>query len=170
MLFRSTGSAPGIDYAASPQAAPGIGGALSLEGARFCAIEDCAIRHVGLYAVDLRDGCRGNRIVGNEITDCGGGGVKATGADAHGAEGRRTGRNRITDNHIHACGRVFHSAVGVILRHAFDNVVAHNHIHDLFYSGISVGWVWGYTDSVTRGNLIEANHIHDLGQDRKSVV
>lgn len=158
-----TGSAPGIDYAASPQAAVHLGGAISLEGALSCAIEDCVIRHVGLYGVDVRDGCRGNRIVGNQITDCGGGGVKVSGADAHGPEGRLTGLNRITDNHVHSCGRVFHSAVGIILRHSYGNVVAHNHIHELYYSGISCGWVWGYTDNVSRGNIIEGNHIHDLG-------
>jgi hypothetical protein len=158
-----SGSAPGIDYGAAPQAAANLGGTVSLAGARHCAIEDCEVRHVGLYAIDLADGCRGNRVVGNEISDCGGGGVKLSGADARGPACRRSGNTRITDNHIHACGRVFHSAVGVILRHAADNVVAHNHIHDLFYTGISCGWVWGYGESVTRGNRIEANHVHDLG-------
>ena len=158
-----TGSAPGIDYAASPQAAAHLGGAVSMEGALFCALEDCVIRHVGLYGVDLKDGCRGNRIVGNQVTDCGGGGVKVSGADAHGPDEKLTGLNRVTDNHIHSCGRVFHSAVGIILRHSFGNVIAHNHIHELYYSGISCGWVWGYGDNVSRGNIIEGNHIHDLG-------
>jgi hypothetical protein len=158
-----TGSTPGIEYAASPQAAAGLGGAISLEGTLFCAIEECTIRHVGLYGVDVRSGCRGNRIVGNEMTDCGGGGVKMSGADAHGRESMQTGNNRVTDNHIHSCGRIFHSATGIILRHAFGNVVAHNHIHDLYYSGVSCGWVWGYGPNVSRGNIIEKNHIHDLG-------
>ena len=158
-----TGSEPGIDYAASPQAAAHLGGAISLLGARFCAVEECIIRHVGRYGFNLGNGCHGNRIVGNEIADCGGGGVKISGADAHGDESLHTANNRVTDNHIQSCGRIFHSAVGIILRHTFGNVIAHNHIHDLFYSGISCGWVWGYGPNVSRGNIIEANHIHDLG-------
>ena len=39
-----------IDYAAAPQAAYNVPGAISLAGARYCAIEDCTIAHVGGYA------------------------------------------------------------------------------------------------------------------------
>ena len=44
------------------------------------------------------------------------------------------------------------------------NVISHNHIHDLYYTGISVGWRWGYAESAVRDNVIEKNHIHDIGQ------
>jgi len=158
-----TGSPPGIDFASSPQAASRVPAVFSLRGARHCVIEECAIRHVGLYAVELADGCVGNRVVGNDMFDLGAGGVKISGADAHGPAARRTGNNKVTDNHIHTCGRVFHSAVGVLSRHSFGNDISHNHIHDLFYSGVSCGWVWGYGDSVSANNRIEKNHIHDLG-------
>ena len=70
----------------------------------------------------------------------------------------------MTDNEIRSFGRVFSSAVGIFVRHAFGNTIAHNHVHDGFYTGISVGWVWGYGPSVTRDNRIEKNHIHDIGQ------
>ncbi len=50
------------------------------------------------------------------------------------------------------------------MRHAAGNRIAHNHIHDLFYSGISVGWSWGYGESVARDNAIAHNHVHDVGQ------
>jgi hypothetical protein len=153
----------GAHFAASPQAAVDLPGVIALQGARYCALEACKIEHIGWYAMDLGDGCVGNRIVGNEIADMGAGGIKANGGDAPGPQSLRTGNNVITDNHIHDGGQVFHSAVGIILRHSFGNVVAHNHIHDLFYTAISCGWVWGYAEGVSRDNLIEKNHIHDLG-------
>jgi hypothetical protein len=153
----------GADYASSPQSAHHIPGVLYLEGARGCAIEDCTIEHVGWYAVELADGSTANRIIGNEMADLGCGGVKVNGSNAQGSLARRTGKNLITDNHIHHTGRVFHQGVGVFSKHSFGNVIAHNHIHDLYYSAISVGWIWGFGDSVSKNNLIEKNHIHHLG-------
>lgn len=43
------------------------------------------------------------------------------------------------------------------------NTVAHNHIHHGGYTGVSVGWVWGYNRSVSQNNRIEFNHIHHIG-------
>jgi hypothetical protein len=154
---------PGIDFASAPQAAFNIPGVIYLEGARFCALENCRVAHVGGYAVELSQGCQGNRLVGNEFFDLGAGGVKLDGADVEAPLAMRTGNNRVADNHIHSGGRVFHSAIGVLAVHSFGNTIAHNHIHDFFYTGISCGWVWGYTDNVSRDNRIEHNHIHDIG-------
>jgi hypothetical protein len=150
-------------YAASPQAASHVPGAIQLEGARYCAFEDCTIQHLGFYAFNLVDGCIGNRIVGNTMFDLGAGGVKLNGADVHGTQAHQNGNNTITDNHIHVGGRVYHSGIGVCARHSFGNTISHNHIHDFFYSAISCGWVWGYRDSISHNNRIEKNHLHDLG-------
>jgi hypothetical protein len=45
-----------------------------------------------------------------------------------------------------------------------ENRVVHNHIHDLFYSGISVGSFQDFGPSQAAGNVVESNHIHDIGQ------
>ena len=89
--------------------------------------------------------------------------MKLNGATAEQSPLRRNGRNRVTDNHIHHGGKVFHSAVGILSMHSFGNALSHNHIHDLYYSGISCGWVWGYRDNISHDNHIEHNHIHHLG-------
>lgn len=154
---------PEVAFAAAPQAACNIAGGIVFMGARNCAVEDCAIEHAGGYAVQLADGCQFNRIVGNEMCDLGAGGVTMNGADVQGPASHRTGNNAITDNHIHAGGRVFPSAIGIFSAHAFGNDMSHNHIHDFYYTGISCGWVWGYADSISKDNRIEHNHIHHLG-------
>ncbi|MBS3734888.1 MAG: right-handed parallel beta-helix repeat-containing protein [Phycisphaerae bacterium] len=151
-------------YNRAAQSAAKMPGAIELRGAREIAFEDCAIRHAGNYAFDIQDGCAFCRIVGCEISDIGAGGIKVDGANAKGPRRRRTGNNIISDNHIHALGRVHHCGPAITLKNTFGNYVAHNHIHDLYYTGISVGWVWGYAESVARDNRIEKNHIHDVGQ------
>lgn len=151
------------DYASGGQAAWNVPGAIRLRGARNCALENCAVRQVGYYGIELADGCFNNRIVGCSISDLGAGGLKLNGAAACGPASCRNGNNRITDNHIHEGGRVFPSACGILAMHSFGNTIAHNHIHHFFYSGVSVGWVWGFGDSVARDNRIEKNHIHHLG-------
>lgn len=152
-----------IDYASAPQAACNVPGVISLEGARYCTIENCSIAHIGWYGIELVNGCMSNRIVGNEIYDAGAGGIKLNGSDVNGSSLLRTCNNRVTDNHIYNCGRVFHSAVGVLSMHSYGNHFCHNHIHDLYYSGISCGWIWDYGKNISANNLIEKNHIHNLG-------
>lgn len=151
--------------AAAPQAACDVPGVVLFEGARHCALEDCTIEHIGWYGVEIGDACRGLRVVGNTIRDMGAGGVKINGAAARDMSPIRvTGQHRITDNVITAGGRIFHSAVGVLAMNAFGLVISHNHIHDLFYTGVSVGWEWGYHENVSRDNRVEKNHIHNIGQ------
>lgn len=149
----------------SKQAEVDVPAAIQLEAARSCSIENCVIRHVGAYAIEIADGCMSNRVVGNELHDLAAGGVHINGSDASGPRARRCGNNRVTDNHIHHVGVVFHGAVGILSRHAFGSVIAHNHIHDVIYSGISCGWCWSYDEQVARDNLIEKNHVHHLGRD-----
>jgi len=40
--------------------------------------------------------------------------------------------------------------------------VLHNQIYNLPYSGISLGWGWGFTVNYTSGNFIHGNLIHDV--------
>jgi parallel beta-helix repeat protein len=146
------------------QAAMEVPGAVQASGLRHAAIENCRLVNLGTYGIDLADGCQDVRIVGNEIARTGAGGIKLNGAGPGGPEARRTCRNVITDNHIHDGGQVWHSAVGILVRQAGENLVAHNHIHHLYYTGISVGWTWGYAETASKGNIVEYNHIHDIGQ------
>lgn len=149
---------------ASPQAAIEKPGAFSAEGAVSCTIEHCVFEHLGNYAIDLGQGCKNNYIVGNTLYDLGAGGIKIGEPAIRKDERLLTIKNRITDNHIHHYGRVFPEAVGIWIGQSSYNTIAHNHIHDGFYTGISVGWTWGYSESNAHHNMIEYNHVHDLGK------
>ncbi|HET6486245.1 MAG TPA: right-handed parallel beta-helix repeat-containing protein, partial [Spirochaetia bacterium] len=151
-------------YGAATQAACNLGGVISGEYAQDCTLRDLTIRNTGHYAVVLGRGCRRVTVAGNRMEDLGAGGVRLNGGNAYAEKSAHNGEHQITDNEILHGGRVFLSAVGVLLMHSYGNLVAHNHIQDFYYTGVSCGWVWGYDASVSRDNRIEYNHIHDIGQ------
>ena len=155
----------GEDYpiGGSVQAANFVPGAVVFRGARDCAVTDCTLEHAGLYGLEFEEGCRNCSAVGNHLHDLGAGGIRGGGTDLDGHIVGRTGHLRITDNHIYDIGRIFHQGVGVFLTHAFDCLVAHNHIHHSCYTGISTGWTWGFRETPSRNNVIEHNLIHDIG-------
>jgi hypothetical protein len=156
-------SLPGQD-AGDLQAADSVPGAVVVRGARHIAFDRCRFINLGTYGIELGKGAFDCRIRHSEFAHLAGGGIKLDGGGATSPERERNGRHHLTDNHLHHLGELYHSAVGVLSQHSFGNTIAHNHIHHLYYTAISAGWVWGYGDSVSRDNLIEANDIHDIGQ------
>ncbi|MEM0043004.1 MAG: right-handed parallel beta-helix repeat-containing protein [Thermofilaceae archaeon] len=147
----------------SPQAAVNVPGAIYLRGARNVVIEDCTVRLVGGYAIEIGEGCRGVRVEGCRLYDLGAGGIKVGTQHVPRSEWEKVEFIEVAGNRIERGGRVFHSAVGVWVGQArFVRVVA-NEIADLFYTGVSVGWTWGYGESFACCNLIEGNVIHDIG-------
>ncbi len=154
---------PSMEYASGVQSAFNVPGVITMQGADSCGITNCTIAHCGWYALQLAEGCTGIHISKNSLHDLGAGGIIADGADHDGLPSMRTGHSYIADNHIYNIGGVFHSACGIALIHSFNNTVRHNTIHDTNHSGISSGWIWGYGMSITRENLIEKNHIYNLG-------
>jgi hypothetical protein len=151
------------------QAAIRIRGDLSAEAAADCVIEDCTFSHLSGYAIDLGRGCQRNRIVRNNIFDIGAGGLRL-GEPGDKLPDAFTANHGhvVTDNHLHALGRIYSSAIGVLILQSGTNRVAHNHIHDLYYTAVSVGWNWGYQETPCRENVIEFNHMHDIGQSMLS--
>jgi hypothetical protein len=146
------------------QAAMTVAAAVTMTGARQCRIEHCTLRNLGAYGVDVGRGCRDNAFTGNELAYLGGGGFRVNGGTDGAHPLDRTAGNLIVDNHLHHYGEVFPAAVGVLLMHTDGNQVTHNHIHHGWYTGVSIGWEWGYLRSVSRDNQIDFNHIHHIGQ------
>lgn len=93
----------------------------------------------------------------------GAGGVKIGEEIIRDDETEQTHGIDISDCRIYDGGLVFHSGVGIWIGQSYDNRIAHNWIRDLYYSGISVGWTWGYGPSSARGNVIEFNEVSNIG-------
>ena len=70
----------------------------------------------------------------------------------------------ISSNEISYGGHVFPSGVGVLSQRAKYVIIADNAVHHHRYSGISVGWLWGYAELFTSHVSIRGNYIYDVGQ------
>jgi hypothetical protein len=146
------------------QAAVEIGAAFEAQFADSCVVEHCRFTRLGEYAIDFGRGCRSNTVAGCEMFDLGGGGVRVGETDFKNATATPNFGNSVTDNHIHDIGLVNAPAVGALILLSASNTVAHNEIDHTYYTAISVGWSWGYQPNPCRGNLVEYNHLHDIGQ------
>jgi concanavalin A-like lectin/glucanase superfamily protein/uncharacterized protein DUF2341/carbohydrate esterase-like sialic acid-specific acetylesterase/parallel beta helix pectate lyase-like protein/glycosyl hydrolase family 141 len=182
LTFAHTEWEPPADYASSLQAGIEVPGALFFEYAERCTVTGCGLQHLGNYGIEVGVGCAGLEITRNRLTDLGAGGIRighlfTWETDGSGRltergekrkasmpQGSRSKRVTVADNEISHLGRLTPEAVGVFIGDNPDNKVVHNHIHDLYYSGISVGSVQDFGPSQAAGNVIEHNLIHDIGQ------
>ena len=143
-----------------PQAAATVRGMIRAEGCNDFTLEDCRILNAGGYGIEVGPGCHRWRISGNTLKHCGAGGIRV------GDSGKANAPEGIafSDNEIAHYGRIFPAGVGVLIMQSGKNRIAHNLIHDGYYTGISVGWTWGYEEGPCRENVIEFNHVHTIGQ------
>lgn len=134
---------------------------LTVNNAENVIFERCEISHIGEYGLWFKD-CSDCQAVKSRFIDLGAGAARIGGD-------KMDQRNKIENCVLTQGGRFFASATGVwIGQNTEDIELMHCDISDFYYTGVSVGWVWGYNGGHAFRNRIEFNRIHKIGQGAMS--
>ncbi|HUW61244.1 MAG TPA: right-handed parallel beta-helix repeat-containing protein [Candidatus Bathyarchaeia archaeon] len=159
-------------------------GAIELFYAANCIFElGCRVQHTGASGIVLGAGCSSNVIEACSLSDIGGNGImvgwrgktKLTNAlgeiyvaagDSHLAADWADpadvpSRNLIACNTIDRAAAVNLGCVGIFDAFASGTRIGSNHVYDLPYTGVSIGFRWSTEPTSQRGAQIHNNHIHD---------
>ena len=148
------------------QAANVVGAAVEVVNSKGVAFERIAVRDVSGYAVRLGRGVHNSSVMHSVFEDLGAGGVRV-GSDKWSPKLPQSDVASgilVSNNVIRRCGRLFPEGVGVLVQFAADCKIADNDIEDLFYTGISSGWSWGYHATPNKRIRIVGNRIRRIGQ------
>ncbi|WP_051866561.1 right-handed parallel beta-helix repeat-containing protein [Streptomyces griseus] len=139
------------------------------------------ITHTGGTGIDLADGSKNSTITGSYIHDTSGGGVSVGEVDDYYLTdtSRMTTGDTVSQNWISDVGQDYSDAVGIWAGYTRGLTLSHNDIGHTPYSGMSLGWGWGYASPCSMqsaqglttcqhgtiyagDNQILDNHVHDV--------
>ncbi len=143
-----------------PQAAFEVPAAILISSSNGINFTDCLFENISYTAVKFDKAAHNCNILSSRFNEIGGNAVFIHGDFIVPSA---TKNINVKDCHISYYGRIFNNAIGILLTHAVDCELSNNEIHDGWYTGVSVGWNWGYADNPTNNIKVKDNLIYNIG-------
>lgn len=145
--------------------------AISSVWAENVSFSGCTFKNFGGSGIWFGTGSKNCKVVDSELLDISGNGIMiGEGQDRKvndepwwtSAPDQVALGNSIENCSVSQVGAQFYGAVGIWAGLTAETSIMNNHIFDLPYTGISVGWMWSPVATPSRENIISGNHIHDI--------
>jgi len=143
---------------------------IHLRGASRIQLNNVTVAHTGGYGYWAEEGTFNNVVSNSHFYDLGAGGVRI-GVGHSGVESNanlRSEGNTVTDCTLEDGGHIYLEGCGIFAQSVANTNLQHNLIHDFAYTGISVGWTWGYAPTSLHDNHIDYNIIYNIGLNQLS--
>lgn len=150
-----------IDF---PQAAMFVDGVVSVQYAENIHFRNCEFMYLGGTAIKMRNGVKNSSVENCYFEEIAATAIFVGGANCLPEEADYTQNITIKNNEIYKYGRKFFCGIGIHVTFCDTAEIINNEIHDGYYTGISVGWVWGYAYHATKNISISRNLIYNIGQ------
>lgn len=155
-------------------------GAVEVSYAQHTGFTGCRFEHLAATGLDYETGNRYDTINGNLFKDIGGTGIQLgmysdeateTHLPYHPVDTRPVCSNiQISNNLISNVTNEDWGTLGISAGYVKDVTIAHNEVHEVSYTGISVGWGWTKTINVMSNNRIIGNKIHHYARHMYDVA
>ncbi len=142
-----------------------IDGAFTLNRVEKCRVDLCTFSALTNCGIHLAERCIDNAVENCRFVDIGGNGIMVGlpgWAFLKKGSPRVPKNNRVFNNLVKECGTECFGAVGIWAGITERTRIEHNEVHDLPYTGISVGWKWNPDPTAAKNNVIAFNHVHDV--------
>lgn len=125
---------------------------------------NCQFVNLGGSGVWFNKGVSNSVVKGSLFKNLGAAAIKIGSTD--GAKDK--GGNVVEDNIISKTGLVVDGSAAIWVGNSFDNIIKRNYIEKTSYTGISIGWRWGFSEPYSGGNWVESNLLTDIGMGQLS--
>lgn len=138
-----------------------------------CSFINCRFSHLGGSGLWIGAGTVNCLVSDCQFEDISGNGIMIGEGNDRKVEGefwwkkvpgQAAAGNKVENSLVTTCGRQFFGAVGIWCGLTANTSILNNHIYDLPYTGLSVGWLWSPDSTPCRENRLEGNHIHHVLQ------